>query len=69
MDEYQWYTYHAYQNSKDRYNLIHDRIEDYEKNAELIGAAEAVRITSAVGMKGDESNEEVCDPSLYSEGM
>lgn len=52
----------------DRYNVIHDHIEDYSLKSQLIGAEEAVRITSAVGMKGDETNEEVCDPSLYSKG-
>jgi len=69
QENYQWYTYHAYSNSKDRYNIIHDHIEEYETNKELIGATEAVRITSAVGMKGDGSNEEVCDPSLYAKGI
>lgn len=69
QDNYQWYTYNAYKNSKDRYNVIHDHIEDYSLQSQLIGAAEAVRITSAVGMKGDETNEEVCDPSLYAKGI
>ena len=68
MKMYQWYGNGAYKNSKDRYNVIHDHIDEYEKNAHLIGAEEAVRITSAVGQKGDDTNEEVCDPSLYSKG-
>ena len=68
QDNYQWYTYSAYTNSKDRYNVIHDHIEEYSTNNQLIGANEAVRITSAVGMKGDETNEEVCDPALYTKG-
>lgn len=49
--------------------MIHDHIEDYSLQPQLIGAEEAVRITSAVGMKGDETNEEVCDPALYAKGV
>mmetsp|Transcript_19427 Transcript_19427/g.27920 ORF Transcript_19427/g.27920 Transcript_19427/m.27920 type:complete len:498 (+) Transcript_19427:40-1533(+) len=69
QENYQWYGYHAYQNSKDRYDVIYQSFKDYEDTGVLVGASEAVRITSAVGIKGDETNEDNCDPTLYHEGI
>jgi hypothetical protein len=66
---WQWYGYHAYVDSKERYESIYQHFKDYEEAGTLVGAPEAVRITSSVGIKGDGSNEEVCDPALYLEGV
>ena len=65
----QWYGYHAYEDSKQRYKKIYDSFQNYESQGVAVGATEAVRITSAVGIKGDGSSEDVCDPALYSEGL
>lgn len=52
-----------------RYETIYQYFKDYEDTGVTVGAAEAVRITSAVGIKGDGTNEEVCDPALYKDGL
>lgn len=67
-DNYQWYGYHAYENSKERYKTIYDYFVNYETNNIKIGAAEAVTVTSAIGIKGDGSDENNCNPNLYLKG-
>ncbi|CAE7540161.1 unnamed protein product, partial [Symbiodinium microadriaticum] len=69
QENYQWYGYHAYQDSKERYETIYQYFKNYEEQKVAVGAAEAVRVTSAVGIKGDGSTEDVCDPALYGEGL
>ena len=68
QENYQWYGYHAYVNSKDRYNKIYQSFVDYETDGVLVGPEEAVMVTSAVGIKGDGSDEDNCNPDLYAEG-
>ena len=57
QDNYQWYGYHAYEDSKRRYMKIHDSVK--------ISIKEAVTVTSAIGIKGDGTDEDNCNPDLY----
>lgn len=68
QDHYQWYGYHAYLDSKQRYKKIYDYFVNYEESNVLVGAAEAVVVTSAIGIKGDGSDEDNCNEDLYLEG-
>lgn len=68
QENYQWYGYHAYEDSKRRYKEIHDLIENYGNQGVTIGPQEAVSICSTVGIKGDGSDESECNPDLYLQG-
>lgn len=68
QDTYQWYGYHAYEDSKRRYKTIYDSFVGYETNKQQIGAVEAVYVTSLIGIKGDGTDEANCDPAKYSQG-
>lgn len=65
---YQWYTYHAYTDSKRRYKTIYDSFSAYEASGVKIGVAEAVTVTSAIAIKGDGTDENNCNPDLYLQG-
>lgn len=68
QENYQWYGYHAYEDSKRRYKAIHDAFVGYETDGVKIGAPEAVVVTSTVGIKGDGTDENSCNPDLYLKG-
>lgn len=68
QENYQWYGYHAYEDSKRRYKSIHDSFVEFETTGQLIGAEQAVSVTSLIGIKGDGSDEASCDPALYAKG-
>ena len=62
------YGYHAYEDSKRRYKTIYDSFVQYESSNILISAQEAVTVTSAIGIKGDGTDENNCNESLYLQG-
>ena len=68
QENYQWYGDGQYDNSKRRYKQIYDSFVEYETNGEKIGAKEAVVVTSAIGIKGDGTDEYNCNPDLYTQG-
>ena len=68
QDNYQWYGYHAYEDSKRRYKGIRDLFVGYSDAGVKVGPQEAVTICSTVGIKGDGSDEGECNPELYLEG-
>jgi hypothetical protein len=69
QENYQWYGYHAYEDSKRRYNDMYKMFSAYEAEGVKVGVQEAVTITATVGEKGDGTDEAVCDPALYAKGL
>lgn len=67
QDNYQWYGYHAYEDSKRRYNDIYKMFSQYEAEGTKIGPQEAVKVCATVGEKGDGTDEDTCNPDLYLE--
>lgn len=65
QDNYQWYGYGAYVDSKRRYNDIYKMFSEYESSGVKIGPEEAVKVCATVGEKGDGSDEATCNSDLY----
>lgn len=68
QEYYNWYGYHAYEDSKRRYNSIHDAFVQYEVDGVKIGPQEAVTVCATAAIKGDGTDENTCNPSLYLQG-
>lgn len=68
QENYQWYGYHAYDDSKRRYMKIHDSFVAYHESNVKIGIQDAITVTSAIGIKGDGTDEDNCNPDLYLKG-
>jgi hypothetical protein len=54
IDGYQWYTYHAYQWSQERYFFGAEAFGSYAASNTTIGVIEAINITSIIGDKGEQ---------------